>query len=330
VRRVIEDTIAAEAKGLRGFMYVDARGVKGGPLQEGDSWLHEAARDARENGLPVILDDGPALFPMPYPMRHAAVYLGWYAEEATGPFVREGFKFVPGAVAVHLHSFSAVTLRADHNWCAPLLKGGAAATLGNVAEPFLGLTSELNVFSQRLREGFTFGEACQMSVRYLSWMNAFIGDPLYRPFLNVKEGDANEWDAYRGGVRTWVTKGRAAGEIAMAAAVKRFKTGIVGEGLGLLQMSGNDNAKAIAAFQQSRAAYDEDEDRTRVAVHEAGAIAAMKNAAAAAAFLRERAADTSGLNADFLRILAHLYSPQKTAPPAPNRAIQPAAPKKPR
>jgi uncharacterized protein (TIGR03790 family) len=326
VRRMIADTVAAEAKGLRGFMYVDARGVSGGPLQEGDRWLHEAARDARENGMPVILDDGPALFPPPYPMRNAAVYLGWYSEEALGPFLRDDFKFVPGAVAVHLHSFSARTLRADRNWCVPLLKAGAAATLGNVAEPYLGLTAELNVFSQRLREGFTFGEACQMSVRYLSWMNAFIGDPLYRPFLNVKEGDANEWDAYRAGVRTWVTKGRAAGETALEDAAKRMKKGVISEGLGLLELSGNDNAKALAAFQQARADYEDDADRARVAVHEAGAIAAMKNEEAAAAFLRERAAASTG-SGDFLSILAQLYSPRKSAPPAPNRII-PKAPGK--
>ena len=79
--------------------------------------------------MPVILDDGPALFPQPYPMKNAALYLGWYSEEASGPFLRGDFKFVQGAVAVHLHSFSAVTLRADRYWCVPLLKAGAAATL---------------------------------------------------------------------------------------------------------------------------------------------------------------------------------------------------------
>ena len=44
-------------------------------------------------------------------MTDCALYYGWYAEKIAGPFVQSDFKFARGALAVHIHSFSASTLR---------------------------------------------------------------------------------------------------------------------------------------------------------------------------------------------------------------------------
>ena len=331
VRRMIEDTLAAEAKGLRGFTYIDAQGLKPGPLQLGDRWFHQAAKDAREHGHPVILDNGPALFPDLYPMGHAAIYLGWYAEHAAGPFLQSKFRFTPGAVAMHLHSFSAVTLRnSKQNWCGPLLSAGAAATLGNVAEPFLGLTPQPDIFAQRLREGFTFAEAAYMSQRALSWMTTMIGDPIYRPYVNLKDDPDNAWDAYRLGVKTWLGKNRAAGEAALRESAKRLKSGIVSESMGLLELFGNDHRAALEAFQQARAAYESADDRARVALHEVGSIVATKGNADAARFLREQAAENSASDtARMLTVLAQMYggAEKQPAPPKPSPAT-PVPPKK--
>ena len=121
-------------------------------------------------------------------MDHAAVYLGWYSRPVQGPMARDDFRFVPGAIAVHIHSFSAGSLRDAHaDWAAPLLAHGAAATMGNVYEPYLALTPHLDVFADRLRNGFTFAESAYASKPVLSWMTTFVGDPLYRPFQNVDE-----------------------------------------------------------------------------------------------------------------------------------------------
>src|SRR5260370_1821894 len=115
-------------------------------------------------------------------MTDCALYYGWYAGTVAGPFTKPDFRFLPGAVAVHIHSFSANTLRDPNaNWVGPLVTKGAAATLGNVYEPYLGLTSHLNVLSDRLLHGFTFAESAYMSVPGLSWMPVMVGDPLYRP-----------------------------------------------------------------------------------------------------------------------------------------------------
>src|SRR5207253_3509638 len=98
--------------------------------------------------------------------------------------VQPGFRFVPGAIAVHIHSFSANTLRDPNaNWVGPLVSHGAAASVGNVYEPYLQLTAHLNILNDRLLHGFTFAESAYSSIEALSWMSVMVGDPLYRPYL---------------------------------------------------------------------------------------------------------------------------------------------------
>ncbi|MEO6053508.1 MAG: TIGR03790 family protein, partial [Chthoniobacterales bacterium] len=183
VRRMIDDSIEVERTGLRGWAYVDARGITSGGYAEGDKWFEAVAKEMQRSGIPVIYDNSPELFDSDFPMNNVALYYGWYSSNICGPFVKPNFRFVKGAVAVHLHSFSAETLRdANHTWSAPLISRGAAATLGNVYEPYLSLTTDLEVFQDRLESGFTLAESAWMGTRSLSWMNAVIGDPLYRPF----------------------------------------------------------------------------------------------------------------------------------------------------
>jgi hypothetical protein len=142
-------------------------------------------RDLRRVGIPVVYDTESALFPAGFPMNDCILYYGWYAGGATGPFTDPNFAFARGAVAIHIHSFSASTLRsAEANWVAPLLSKGAAASLGNVYEPYLQLTTQIDLFNDRLIHGFTLAESAYMATRVLSWMGVVVGDPLYRPYAN--------------------------------------------------------------------------------------------------------------------------------------------------
>lgn len=170
-----------EAGGLWGRMVID----EGGPYPQGDAWLREVARTARQCGVPVLHDAvRPTLAPQ-YPLGNdIAFYFGWYAHHADGPFGQKGsFRFARGAVAVHLHSYSAVTLRgAGQNWCGPLLERGAVCTVGNVNEPFLGLCTRCDILFDRLSRGYTWAEAAWMATPALSWQTVVLGDPLYRPF----------------------------------------------------------------------------------------------------------------------------------------------------
>lgn len=283
VRRMIVDSIAAEKRGLAGFCYLDARGLpEGEGLQEGDRWMLEIAQAARRAGSPVMLDNGPSMYPDGYPLKRAALYFGWYTEHATQMFAIPAARFEQGAVAVHIHSFSGSTVRnAQLHWVAPLLNAGAAATVGNVYEPYLTLTPHLDVLHDRLRSGFNFAEAAYMSQRVLSWMTTVVGDPLYQPFPPgagrapaPKGGVGAEWEAYAEGAQLWF-KDRAAGEAALLKAAKRLKSGVIYEGYGLLQLTVDARAKAIEAFAQARSSYKIETDIQRVMIHE---IIALMNA----------------------------------------------------
>ncbi len=201
VRVMIDSAIQAERDGLWGWAYVDSRNITTGGYAEGDKWLAAAAGQMREKGIPVLWDKAPETLPAGYPVTDAAVYYGWYADKINGPFADPSFRFRMGAVAVHIHSFSAATLGDPQGgWSGPLLERGAAATLGNVYEPYLALTANLDVFQDRLMTGFTFAESAYCSLRGLSWMNVSLGDPLYKPYAawrSLGPSGKASWQRYR-------------------------------------------------------------------------------------------------------------------------------------
>jgi uncharacterized protein (TIGR03790 family) len=141
VRRMINDALKAEAKGLSGTAYFDARGADYDPKRDTghgyggyDESLREAAQLLKEEGkLPVVLDNRGELF-APGSCPDCALYCGWYSHAR---FI-DCCRFVPGAVAYHIASSEATTLRDPRTnvWCPRLLMAGACATLGPVAEPY--------------------------------------------------------------------------------------------------------------------------------------------------------------------------------------------------
>jgi len=323
VHEMITDSLAAEEEGLAGITYVDARGIKDPGYVEGDNWLYAIANSARRHGSLVILDDGPGLFPELYPMTHAALYFGWYTENVTGPFVRPDFRFVRGAVAVHIHSFSASTLREPlHHWVGPLLSAGAVATVGNVYEPYLSLTPHLDIFHDRLRAGFTFAESAYMAQSALSWMTTFVGDPLYRPFKGAVELEerpaTGEWADYREAGKAWFSSERATGDEALRAAAKKDHSGMIMEGLAFLQLSVNDRDAAMASFAQAREYYGKGDDAMRVALYEIMKLQeANRDADAKALAQKMIAANPHALAVDLLRALVET---RISAPPVPAQA----------
>lgn len=256
VRAMIDDALAAERDGLYGWSYVDGRGITSGGYAEGDQWMGNLVVSLRALGLPVIFDNNPQTFPAGYPVTDAAVYFGWYAGSIDGPFAEKSFRFRPGAIAVHLHSFSAATLRsADTYWSGPLLAHGAAATLGNVYEPYLSLTANLDIFQDRLMAGFTLAESGWMSQKALSWMGVIVGDPLYRPYATWRTVDPSAppgvWQQYR----TIVLK--ASGDVlrageALQQASQQTGSSVFLEALGAAQMDAKHWSDAIASFDAAK------------------------------------------------------------------------------
>jgi uncharacterized protein (TIGR03790 family) len=184
-RGLVDKALEAERDGLWGRAYFDVRGLpKGDNYFPGDEWIRGASLAAKVYGFDVFVDENPGTFPVGFPLSQVALYAGWYDTHVSGPFSRSDVEFMPGAIAYHLHSFSAATLRSvSQHWVGPLLARGAAATMGSVTEPYLNGTPDVHLFFNRLMLfGFTFGEAAYAAQNGLSWQTTVIGDPLYRPF----------------------------------------------------------------------------------------------------------------------------------------------------
>lgn len=182
-RGLVAKALAAETNGLWGRAYLDLRQTTDTNYVLGDRWLATAAQMLWRMGYWTEVETNATTFGPGYPMSHIAFYAGWYDEHVSGPFTRPEVEFMPGAFAYHLHSFSALTVRAtNRNWVGPLLARGATATLGFVAEPYLAGTLDVPTFvANWLGRGGTLAEAAYAAQGNLSWQTTVIGDPLYRP-----------------------------------------------------------------------------------------------------------------------------------------------------
>ncbi len=187
VRRLIDDALWAEQKGLQGRAYFDARWPKPDTDKlEGyalyDASLHGAAAAIRASGRmeEVRIDQREALF-QPGDCPKAALYCGWYS---LARYV-DAFAWVRGAIGVHIASAECSTLKEKGSqvWCKRMLEEGVAATVGPVYEPYVQAFPLPELFFRVLAEGYLgLGESYLVSLPFLSWQMVLIGDPLYRPF----------------------------------------------------------------------------------------------------------------------------------------------------
>jgi uncharacterized protein (TIGR03790 family) len=208
-RRLIDDAVAVEAKGLAGDVVIDARGIAFAPTPGADvgfgyggydESMREAAGLLGKAGLKVALDDKEAVLPAGA-AKGVAVYCGWYS---LGRFV-DCCEYVPGAVAWHLASAEADTLRDANSpvWCPNLLRKGVAATVGPVAEPYtIGFPKPAEFFGFLATGEFTLVESYARSMTTCSWMTVLVGDPLYNPFKrNAKLKVADVVPSPKGGAK---------------------------------------------------------------------------------------------------------------------------------
>lgn len=295
VRRMITDAIETEKAGLWGRAYIDGAHHSTGGLGVGDQWLAGIRDQLHKVGVPLIYEDTPEIFPDSYPMTDCALYYGWYAGTVAGPFTQPDFQFAPGAIAVHIHSFSASTLHDENaNWAGPLVTKGAAATIGNVYEPYLQLTAHLDILNDRLLHGFTFAESAYMSVQTVSWMSVMVGDPLYRPYaawlgFEEKRGPekaSSDWGAYH----DFAVKNSSLPPTEFRAAAKLFaartRNAPMLEDIGLLEAGAENYVGASGCFDLARTTYTKRDDILRTVLHEADALAKQNKAKKAIDLLR--------------------------------------------
>nr|WP_321399828.1 TIGR03790 family protein [uncultured Desulfobacter sp.] len=188
VKRIVNDSIEAETKGLSGTAYFDARWKDPGQKKVSgyglyDKSIHEAAGRLKKEGIKVVLDDKPTLF-QPGDCPNAALYCGWYS---LANYV-DAFTWEKGSVGFHIASSECTTLKQKNSnvWCKRMLDKGIAATVGPVGEPYVQSFPLPEIFFDFLAKGkLTLAEAYLISLPYLSWKQVLVGDPLYRVKINT-------------------------------------------------------------------------------------------------------------------------------------------------
>jgi uncharacterized protein (TIGR03790 family) len=188
VRDLVANSVLTEREGLKGRIVIDARGIpatkpQGGPDAFGqfDQRLRALADMLKSNPkIEVQMDDNPNLIP-PGSATDVALYCGWYSPRQFVP----GIKFNRGAVGFHVASFELVRLHAEQEggWVFGLMHNGVIGTMGPVAEPYLHSFPYPEDFFPLLLTGkLTLAEVYWSTTPLTSWMQAFIGDPLYTPY----------------------------------------------------------------------------------------------------------------------------------------------------
>ena len=263
-QRMIRDVVDVERTGLWGRAYVDIANK----YPQGDQWLEAIVKENGPAGIPTVVDRFNDTLPMNYPMTDAALYYGWYDGNVSGPFLNKRFQFRKGAVAMHLHSFSAEQLsNGMKNWSAPLLERGAAVTIGNVYEPYLHLTHDFGILHQRLLAGFSWGEACWMAMPVTSWQGVVLGDPLYRPYMHLdgsgaKKEEDIEFRALRAAALEWKNDPRER-QNQLEKAAERMRSGTLAEAVGLELLQKNDAVGAARWFSKARGNFIKIDDKLR-------------------------------------------------------------------
>ncbi len=266
--RMIRDAIETEKTGLWGMAYVDIANK----FPQGDKWLETVVRENAKAGIPTVVDRFNDTFPKNYPMRGAALYFGWYDWNVSGPFLNPAFRFRKGAVAMHLHSFSAQQLRnASKNWSGALLERGAAVTIGNVYEPYLHFTHDFGAIQKRLLAGDSWVEACWMAIPVASWQGVVLGDPLYQPFNHldgsgVVTDEDNDFRALRAAALRWGSN-PAERRNQLDKAADRTRSGVLAEAVGLDLLAQGLTAEAAARFRLARGFHAADADKLRQDFH---------------------------------------------------------------
>jgi len=271
-RALVDRAMAVETTGLLGRAYFDARGVQEPGPKAADDYLRAAHRAALRAGFESVLDEKGEMFPAEFPMTDVALYAGWYAARPEGAVGRRDFRFRPGAVVFHIHSFSASTM--NSGWVGPCLARGAGASVGYVYEPYLHLCLNSQIFFERLLGGHNFAESAYAATPALSWQQTVVGDPLYRPFLFTADEQTDRLEATRHPDLPWAYLRKA--NLLIAAGKEpeavRYLTGknaalrspILDEKLGDLHVQFHLSQEAVAAYERARAAYRNAYDVVRV------------------------------------------------------------------
>jgi len=306
-RALVNSALEGEKRGLNGRVYID----KGGPYPLANQWLDAVAKAYEQAGWDVVVDDDKATFQAGTRFDAPAFYFGWYSLFVNGPFTEPKMHFPPGAIAMHLHSFSASSLADKRRWTSALVDRGAAGTIGNVFEPTLTLTHDFNIIAQALLAGWSFGDAAWCAMPAMSWQGIVVGDPLYRPLAPREDKDEGPrigtYDQYRDiqAITKREKEGQATEALTLAQRCYDKRPGYA-IALKLAQMQhadGNDGGAEMTLGFMARMKHM-DADQRELALEAAQLLAEMKSDAPALAILENlQAMDASKAFAEKVRSL---------------------------
>ncbi len=184
--RLVDRAIEAEQQGLRGTVYLDARGLPAHDPSDTSGRYDQSVRDlhafvTQHTTYQSKLDNTEARFERPGQAPDVALYFGWYRLR----HYDDAFIFRPGAIGYHMASAEAVSLHqpGETGWCKNALERGITATVGSVGEPYLDAFPEPLEFAALLLTGqYSLVETFALTSRWISWRMVLVGDPLYNPW----------------------------------------------------------------------------------------------------------------------------------------------------
>ncbi|HTF55898.1 MAG TPA: TIGR03790 family protein [Planctomycetota bacterium] len=298
-RRLVDLALYGEAYGVEGRSLLDTRGMTkaGEGYADIDLEMKGIGPIFERHGIEFDHDDKEDVVDLAT-REDAAHYWGWY----TGNMVcsKDTFRFRPGAVGAHLHSFSASVLRRkSQNWTGPLVHHGITGTCGTVYEPLAAGFPYGTVFFERFLQGYTFGESMTMATMFTSWMAVYVGDPLYAP--------------YASGMKARQTKNRETAKTAYKSISTALDGGDSAKALELareveaigIPYAGAEDSSFLAREARSRAAFPDRKAKGPVAeLRKAIDAALAATDAKQGAALGRKAVDLSPASSDANRILA--------------------------
>lgn len=188
ITRMVEDGIAVEKTGLQGPVFGDAMGLDGiTGYGAADFSVRQAIDRLAAAGFESKLVLKQEAWTKPNAATAsraagAAIYAGWSKLRTFQDiFGKEGL--ARGAIAWYLSSGQAANLWDQNDeWCANLLRRGAAVTIGSVREAYVQAFPRGDIFIERLLAGETIAESYWLALPHVSWNMVLLGDPLYKPF----------------------------------------------------------------------------------------------------------------------------------------------------
>jgi len=237
-----------------------------GPYEVGEVWLTKALKTLRDLRYPTVGNLEEGLAEADERLDGLALYFGWYSRELGGAFRVPDFGFSRGAIAFHIHSFSGRFRDAERAWSGPLIRRGAAVTVGNVAEPYLEQTHHPHLLLEALAAGWPLGDALAYAQPALSWQAMNVGDPLYRPFstwLGLEEFEKrldafqDEEAGYKLSVDLHRARGSGEAYLATQDTAKRVLDSLPSLPLAeaLLDHMGGEAATAVAEYIEQRSEF---------------------------------------------------------------------------